>query len=394
LNRKNIMHPQSNYPHRQRNIRFGLNYVPSKNWWYCWNDWQRDQIAADLDAIAALGADHVRVMALWPWFQPNPLTVSAAHLRRLGELLDEAAARGLDVLVAPLTGWLSGYTFLPPWVADGGKVFQAAAQPGIRGYFAALLNELSGRENFLGFDVGNEINCLAPFAMPAADGDAWAARLAAWLRPRLHGRWLVNGVDHAPWLTGRTFSTEHLVTTYDAAAVHAWPLFTSCLTRGALDDAPALRIGAFLTHLVRHQQRRYNVSAPVWIQEFGCSELWGDAAAREQYLRASVANAARAGATWFTWWCSHEIDRAYQFDPLEYDLGLLTTDNRPKPLAAVWREVVAAHADAHYPPEPIYAGFPADFTPAMTQVFPPAQYLEQNLATTTWAVFERYYQSF
>ncbi|MDR1191556.1 MAG: hypothetical protein LBK60_07835 [Verrucomicrobiales bacterium] len=379
--------------HHQRHTRFGLNYVPSKKWWYCWNDWERGAIAADLDAIAALGADHVRVMTLWPWFQPNPLTVSAAHLRRLGELLDEAAARGLDVLVAPLTGWLSGYTFLPPWVADGGSVFQPAAAPGIRVYFDALLGELAGRENFLGLDLGNELNCLAPYAMPAAEGDAWAARLVAWLRPRLGGRWLVNGVDHAPWLTGRVFSTAHLVTTYDAVAVHAWPLFTSCLERGALDDPPALRLSAFLTHLVRHQQARHHVNAPVWIQEFGCSETWGGAAARENYLRASVAHAIRAGATWFTWWCSHEIDRAYQFAPLEYDLGLLTTDNRPKPLAAVWREVVAGHANRAVTPEPLYDGFGADFTPAMTAPFPPERYLEQNLATNTWRVFERYYRS-
>jgi hypothetical protein len=33
--------------------RFGVNYTPSHNWWYCWNDWDSYPIKRDLDAIAA-----------------------------------------------------------------------------------------------------------------------------------------------------------------------------------------------------------------------------------------------------------------------------------------------------------------------------------------------------
>ena len=40
--------------------RFGVNYTPSHN---CWNDWNPDPIRRDLDAIAALGADHMRALA-------------------------------------------------------------------------------------------------------------------------------------------------------------------------------------------------------------------------------------------------------------------------------------------------------------------------------------------
>ena len=67
--------------------RFGVNYTPSRNWWFCWNDWNGDPIRRDLDAIAALGADHLRVMLVWPFFQPNPKWVSTAHLERLDQLI-------------------------------------------------------------------------------------------------------------------------------------------------------------------------------------------------------------------------------------------------------------------------------------------------------------------
>ena len=51
-------------------IRFGLNYVPSRKWWYCWNDFDADSIARDLDAIARLEADHLRICLLYT--SPSP----------------------------------------------------------------------------------------------------------------------------------------------------------------------------------------------------------------------------------------------------------------------------------------------------------------------------------
>jgi hypothetical protein len=30
--------------------RFGANYTPSKDWWFCWNNWDADPIKSDLDA--------------------------------------------------------------------------------------------------------------------------------------------------------------------------------------------------------------------------------------------------------------------------------------------------------------------------------------------------------
>ncbi|MGB7129629.1 MAG: hypothetical protein WBD59_02400, partial [Candidatus Sulfotelmatobacter sp.] len=66
--------------------RFGVNYTPSKNWWFCWNEWDANAIERDLDAIASLGADHLRILLIWPYFQPNPTWVSSLHLERFDQL--------------------------------------------------------------------------------------------------------------------------------------------------------------------------------------------------------------------------------------------------------------------------------------------------------------------
>lgn len=101
--------------------RFGVNYTPSRNWWFCWNDWDASSIERDLDAIAALGADHLRIMIVWPYFQPNPKWVSPLHLERFDQLLTLMEQRHLDALPAVFTGQLSGWFFLPPFnrLSDG-----------------------------------------------------------------------------------------------------------------------------------------------------------------------------------------------------------------------------------------------------------------------------------
>jgi hypothetical protein len=44
-----------------RKLRFGVNYVPRRNWWYCWLDWDQHAIVDDLQVIASLGMDHIRI---------------------------------------------------------------------------------------------------------------------------------------------------------------------------------------------------------------------------------------------------------------------------------------------------------------------------------------------
>jgi hypothetical protein len=50
--------------------RFGVNYVNSRDWHLFWSGFDADQVARDLDSIAALEMDHFRVFLLWPYFQP------------------------------------------------------------------------------------------------------------------------------------------------------------------------------------------------------------------------------------------------------------------------------------------------------------------------------------
>ena len=95
--------------------RFGANYTPSQGWFHHWLDFDLDAVRADLDSIAALGLDHIRVFPIWPYFQPNRTLIRPRAVEQLVALADAAAERGLDVNVDGLQGHLSSFDFLPAW---------------------------------------------------------------------------------------------------------------------------------------------------------------------------------------------------------------------------------------------------------------------------------------
>ena len=178
--------------------RFGVNYTPSRNWWFCWNDWDSDPIRRDLDAIAALGADHLRLMLIWPFFQPNPTWVSPAHLDRLNQLLALMEERHLDALITVFTGQLSGWYFLPSFnrLSDGfytDATMRSAQQLFVR----ELARVMKQHANIIGFDFGNELN--TSWNAPIPEGDHWMANMFDLMNQLLPAGLHDNGVDHHPW---------------------------------------------------------------------------------------------------------------------------------------------------------------------------------------------------
>lgn len=318
-------------------IRFGVNYVPSRKWWYCWNDFEPEDHARDFDAIAAMGADHLRIMLIWPYFQPNRRWVSPAHLDRLDRLMSLAGERKLDVCVTPLTGWLSGWAFRPNFDrADDFYTAPEMREP-VERYLRACAERLNTHDNFLGFDLGNELNCCWR-AKTTAEGDAWMEWVFSLCETVSPGRIHVNGVDHQPWFYPETFSAQKLAVRPKLAAIHSWIEFTGALKRGRATDRVCTHLAPAMAALVR--ARAGDALKPVWLQEFGASSEWMKAEEIPAFLESSVRASIAGGICWMTWWDSHDIRAEYEFPSLEYDLGLLDVENRLKPAGIMFRKLV------------------------------------------------------
>jgi endo-1,4-beta-mannosidase len=341
---------------------FGVNYTPSHNWWYCWNDWKTGPIRQDLDRIAALGADHLRIMLIWPYFQPNPKWVSEAHLERLTQLLALMSERGLDALVTVFTGQLSGWRFLSPFNKPDPAIYaDVAIWKAEELLIRKLARVMQAQENVIGFDLGNEMNTC--WSAPLAGGDAWMARMFALMSAALPQCIHVNGVDHQPWFEPATFSARALAAN-PFPVIHAYPYWAKALRYGGPMDPPSTHILAAFAALVRSYAN--DAQKPVWAGEFNtCIESMPEKRQAE-WLETAVMAGIEGGVSWFSYWDSHDVNRKFAFNSVEYSLGLLTNDGRVKEqgrvfkrLAETYRGKPVAFPGAAVPPPPAVQTFGA-----------------------------------
>ena len=284
--------------------RFGVNYTPSKNWWFCWNEWDADPIRRDLDAIAALGADHLRILLIWPYFQPNPKWVSPLHLERLDQLLTLMGERKLDAVVTALTGQLSGWFFLPPFNKAGTAFYADEAMWNAQEIFVRqLAGVMKNKNNIIGFDFGNEINTC--WSTEPAVGDAWMAKMFALMESVSPDHVHVNGVDELPWFESTTFSPQALAAR-PMPTMHCYPYWSGALKFGGPMDPPSTKLLAANAALIRAYAG--DARKPVWAEEFNtCIESLNEKQQAE-WLEKAVLAAIDSGVSWFTYWDSHDVD--------------------------------------------------------------------------------------
>lgn len=329
--------------------RFGVNYTPSKDWMFQWMAIEPDVVRADFEAIAGLGADHVRVFPLWPTLQPNRTLIRQRALDDIALVADVAAEYDLDISVDVVQGHMSGFDFVPAWLVNwhAGNMF--TDQPAVdaqAALVAAVYEAVRDRPNFMGLTLGNELNQFQPpnpAAMPAG-----TAEITHWLtsllgapvdRDPLHVITHSEN-DHLWYRDEHPFVPTHAARLGDMTTVHSW-----------IFNGTAARYGGLSPQSVRHAEWMIELSKafaqdvrrPVWLQEVGAPSMnLAEAEMPEFCARTIEAALTTQDLFAVTWWCSHDVTRELgDYKDLEYSLGLLDVDNRVKPLGRRFAEVVA-----------------------------------------------------
>ncbi|WP_017620409.1 glycoside hydrolase 5 family protein [Nocardiopsis gilva] len=326
--------------HASRLLRFGANYTPTRGWFHHWLDFDIDEVRADLESIAGLGLDHVRVFPLWPVFQPSRTLIRPRAVEQLLCLVDTAAACGLDVAVDGVQGHLSGFDFLPTWIRTWQRrnlFTDPDAVSGVEAYLCTLAAALADRPNFLGMTLGNEVNQFSGDPHPDPDrvdptgAAAWLDRMLKACEDGAPHRLHLHAEDDKVWyLDGHPFTPEHAVCLGAATTVHSW-VFNGTAQKHGPTGAATLHHAEYLVELATawaSDPRR-----PVWLQEVGAPRPHIPPRSAADFAETTVRNVATCANVWgVTWWCSHDVDRALaDFPELEYDLGLLTVDREVKP---------------------------------------------------------------
>ncbi|MGF1431640.1 glycoside hydrolase 5 family protein [Kitasatospora sp. LaBMicrA B282] len=341
--------------------RFGVNYTPSQGWFHHWLDFDLDPVRADLDAIAALGLDHLRVFPLWPLFQPNRTLIRPRALDQLAALVDAAAERGLDVAVDGLQGHLSSFDFVPSWTTTWHRR-NLFTDPEVvtaqSAYLFALASALADRPNFLGLTVGNEVNQFAGDPHPDPDritpeqAAAWLTRLLAAGERGAPGRLHLHAAyDAAFYQDDHPFTPAHAARLGAVTAVHSW-VFNGTAQRYGADSVATGQHAAYLVELAKAWATEAH--RPVWLQEVGAPAPLIAADRAAAFTRTTVAAALDCPDLWgITWWCSHDVARSLaDFPELEYSLGLLTVEQQVKPAGRALAGALAAARADWRPPRP------------------------------------------
>lgn len=368
-------------------VRFGVNYTPSVGWFHHWLDFDLDSVRADLDSIAALDLDHVRVFPLWPYFQPNRTLIRGRAVEQLVQLVDAAAERGLDVNVDGLQGHLSSFDFLPAWTRTWHRrnlFTDPDVLDGRAAYLRTLAAALDERPNFLGMTLGNEVNQFSAGPHPDPDRatedeiDRWLTRMLAACEEGAPGRLHLHAEYDATWYQDdQPFTPAQAARHGAVTAVHSW-VFNGTAQRHGRISVPTEHHAAYLVELSKAWAA--DPRRPVWLQEVGAPAPLVPPEHAAAFTEATVANALDCPDLWgITWWCSHDVSRDLaDFPGLEYGLGLLTNDRKPKDAARVLER---AAQEAPRPPEP-----------RTTALIVPADPSTRSLCAPGGAVFDAYFR--
>jgi hypothetical protein len=322
-------------------VRFGVNYLPSRQWWFQWYDWDPVSIDRDLRAVADLGFDHIRIQCLWPAFQPNPGLVSESALDRLAELLDIAHRSHLQVEVTLLNGYLSGFLFRPAWQQPGMDYFtDATVIQAQKDLLTAVGRRVGDHPALLGVDLGNEpdwipyidtISGVDGYHVPTDNaatpdqGQAWATTLLDLADTLLPGKVNVVGANANAWAGDiRVFTPSALADIGTVTSIHDYYYPGSQFEQ--------VHAAEYMVELAKAYAG--DPARTVWVEEFGYS-VTGQSAAQQtgtaDYAEAVLRNLMRCGNL-FGWaiWASHDISPALTgFAASEYHFGMLDLDNKP-----------------------------------------------------------------
>lgn len=335
-------------------MRFGVNYTPSGSWFHSWLDLDPQAVARDLDQVAALGVDHVRLFPLWPLLQPSRTVIRDQGLADVLTVVDLAGRAGLDVVVDAVQGHLSSFDFVPSWLESWHRrnmFSDPAVVTALEEYVRRLSAALADRPQLLGVTVGNEVNQFAsaphpdPHLTDSAEADRWLDRMITAAREGLAGNdraVVTHAMYDAAWYDdAHPFEPRHAAGHGDLSVVHSWVFNGAARLEGPL-AASSVRHAEYLLLLTAAWS-----AAPdrgVWLQEVGApTNVVPDELAAD-FLEQTLRSAATVPGLWgMTWWCSHDVPRRYaDFPEVEYGLGLYDEQGRLKPTGERFAATVAA----------------------------------------------------
>lgn len=334
-------------------IRFGVNYIPSKNWLHNWINWDAASVEDDLIALKSIGVDHIRANLLWPYFQLDPNIMCPAAMDSLKSFVSICEKTDMDFFLGLFTGYMSGTYFLPHWhhtitkefgkgVFDNPQMIEAEEF-----YIRQIAPLVADSPSFMGFDLGNELSCILCRNREVGNDktDAWQKKMIELCEELAPGKLHNNGVDHMPWFTDEFFSRDALANEGGITPVHTYARFTGALERFGRQATESIHLAPFMIEMARAFCR--DTDRKYWVQEFGSVTVDFDDEVEEFISKSFEAMTTSENLWGITWWCSHNIPMDYKaYHDIEYNLGLFDPDNKLTRAGELFKKTVEKYSSS------------------------------------------------
>ncbi len=336
------------------NYCIGCNYWSSKSAMYMWREWDETVIEKDFKILSENGINVLRIFPLWPDFQPItklygpngsyhygfkdgilPETsagkngIDEVMMQRFDRLILIAEKYNLKLIVGILTGWMSSQLFVPP-ALEGLNVLSSpeAIKWEIR-FVKYFVNHYSNCDTIVAWDLGNECNNMGKLT----DSDQvwlWCNCITDAIK--------VSDSLNRPVISGlHGLSIDGIWKICDQGEIcdglttHPYPCFTPYCNYDRINGIRPIM------HSTCESLFYANLSGkPCIIEEIGSIyNVLAGSKTSAQFAKATSFSAWANGINGYMWWCNHDFDKLnktpYIWNPLERELGLITSDGQIKP---------------------------------------------------------------
>lgn len=338
----------------------GVNYWASNAGMLTFSNFDEKVIDKDFKFLSSYGVDTIRVFPLWPDFQPieNSYTngktfsvrkngVPLEYLKyksgldegaceKFKTLLNLAKKYNIKVIVALITGWMSGKNFIPEALKGENPITSKRAIVFECKFIKDFISIFKEYEQIIAWEFGNECNALS-FESPEYDNELWLQTISSAIRLADNTRPVYAGMH------GLTCSNQWTIQTVgdysDCMTTHPYPLFTPYCSKEELTSMRAC------LHASAESEYYASISGkPCMVEEINTiGPMYAGGESAGKYLEKSYATSVASGTTGYLWWCGFDQDKLdfppYDTIALEQNLGVAIDNETPRPTTFKLKEV-------------------------------------------------------
>ncbi len=341
----------------------GCNYWDSEHGTDMWAKFDPEVLEKDMACMEEWGVEYLRVFPNWRDFQPVktlyawrgkfgeyvvgnddtpydscPLGVDENQIKNFRTFASIAKKHGIKLVVAVVTGWMSGRLFAPPALDGKNHITDSESLMWQRKFIKGFVEGVKGCDNIIAWELGNESNCLGN-ASSRADAYNWTAmvtdtiRAADGTRPVYSGMHALDADETGTWVIRDQGEITDMLTT------HPYP----SPTIGG-DAEPYTNYRTTIAPTAQTEFYAGISGKPAMIEEQGTfSNMLGNREMSAKFMRINCLSGFANGSKGYMWWCSHEHSHLktppYSWSMIERELGLVFRDRSPKPVAEMMKKM-------------------------------------------------------